>query len=165
MIMSTEPKREIIKVEIKKPVREVKITSVEKWVYNTIRSFVESSSKETYEWNIGTKLGNRVEFEKPTKWLLRIYTEISVDEEVRQGIVRPIIAAISDSRGRDVLYIAYRQNEFETWWEMVIGDSKYRINSDLKYEAIDAKVPFSRPIVLSAVVGKICEYANFPFCK
>jgi len=41
--------------------------------YRLLRSFVESSTKEGYEWRIAYDYKGYYEWRKPTKWVLRVY--------------------------------------------------------------------------------------------
>jgi len=41
--------------------------------YNILRSFVESSTKEGYEWRIAYDYKRYYEWRKPAKWVLRVY--------------------------------------------------------------------------------------------
>jgi hypothetical protein len=40
--------------------------------YRTIRSFMDSSLRETHPWNIGADVGDQIVFYKPSKWTLTI---------------------------------------------------------------------------------------------
>jgi hypothetical protein len=41
-------------------------------LYRLVRSFVDSSEKDKYIWNIGVAIGDYVIFTKPGKWVLRV---------------------------------------------------------------------------------------------
>ncbi len=40
--------------------------------YRAIRSFVDSSLRETHPWNIGVDVGEQIVFYKPSKWILTV---------------------------------------------------------------------------------------------
>jgi len=45
--------------------------------YRAVRSFVESSLKDEYPWNIGVNLNGTAVFTKPNKWVLRCWRDNS----------------------------------------------------------------------------------------
>jgi hypothetical protein len=54
---------------------ESRLIQMEKSTYNTLRSFVESSEKEQYVWNVGIARDDFIEFVKPGKWRVIITAE------------------------------------------------------------------------------------------
>lgn len=54
-------------------VEAYEIRSIDRKVYNTIRSFVTSSTHPGYIWNIGEQLGDKIMWRKPGKWKLVCY--------------------------------------------------------------------------------------------
>ena len=53
---------------------DANIIKVKKDIYRVVRSFVDSSLKESYHWNIGVKMGEEVVFTKMNRWSLTIIT-------------------------------------------------------------------------------------------
>ena len=51
---------------------DANIKSVPKNVYRVVRSFIESSMKDQYHWNVGVKVGEEVTFTKMNKWRLTV---------------------------------------------------------------------------------------------
>ncbi|MGC9050619.1 hypothetical protein [Pyrobaculum sp.] len=165
--MNTEPKTqtipsesqnqttEQIKLEILKPVRNLEIHNVSRQVYNTLRSFVESSDKSTYPWNVGIWINSdTVVFEKRNKWKLYVYPhygyfklynwrgDLVVDGSRKEN--DRLMIYINTHNGGDISVDAY--------------------SDDLYFIAITSDVPFARPIRLLEIIEKLCEYARFPFC-
>jgi len=144
---------QILKQVIKKKIIEPRLVEVSRKIYRVIRSFVESSSKPIYEWNVGRLVNeNTVVFKKLGKWMLTIWVE---DEKV-------FIKLCGKSLADEVLRV-----------EKSIEKSKLSINGvDEEFDINDFerlmstalvpahKYPFDIPISLYDVVEKICGYVT-----
>ncbi len=160
--MEVQNQNQIIEIKIKKPVKEIEIINIDPWKYNALRSFVESSDRETYEWNQGIKERNFVIFEKERKWKLKIRVKHELSELEINGEIRPIFAEFTDIQDYLIFWISYNAKN-ESWHLENIGDG-FEINSDLRNKAVISNVPYARLIRLSEIVAKLCRFADFPFC-
>ena len=131
--------RKLVKIAIKKEVRPTKIIKVPKRVYNTIRSFVESSLKKEYVWNTGYDIGDKVVFEKPEKWLLIVKKEV----EVREG--ENVAVAVLKINGRTVDVVAEYVIDYEYVFKGVVRVNNETID-DFDQIVAEEEVPFARPI-------------------
>ncbi|MGC9051665.1 hypothetical protein [Pyrobaculum sp.] len=166
--MSTEPQtqiptqetqEEILQLEILKPVKEIERKTVLRHVYNTLRSFVESSSNLSYSWNHGVAIErNTMLFEKRPKWRLIIYRDsgffklysrrgnLVMDVEKKMEYDKPVTYIINIYNGDSTLsFDAYDENE-------------------LRFKAVTSDAPFARPIRVIEIIDRLCEFARFGFC-
>ncbi len=144
---------EIIKIEIKKPVEEVRVVEIEPRIYNMIRSFVESSSKPKYLWNRGYRIGNTVIFTKDGKWQLEVMVSIPREEfdkcgESEHAIIVDLNRTLHIYRDCRKYYVSIRQYEFSF-------DDAYRV-------AFTSNMPFARPILLAEIIDRILDYVSLP---
>jgi hypothetical protein len=112
---------------------------VNKRIYSTIRSFVESSVKPEYQFNIGICRGNTVVFEKKNKWRLTVMPEKAVLHSRRVSI-----------------YV-----NFNSCIEINFGDQKLCVHgSELKeYDIVPSeRTPYMKSISLYDFVSKILVY-------
>jgi hypothetical protein len=133
----------------------LEIHNVSRQVYNTLRSFVESSDKSTYPWNVGVKLNNDVVmFEKKGRWRLLIYP--------KYGYFK-----LLNWVGKLIMDIDRRVDDKLTIFINIYGEEKLSFDAysdDLHFKAIASDVAFVRPVRLIEIVNKLCEYAKFEFC-
>ncbi len=162
-IMNTEPNSQTIQdqesinqIEIRKPVKKLEKISVTKQVYNTLRSFVESSNKETYEWNIGVWISrDTVLFEKRPKWKLYIYSDGNFKlYSWKDNLIMDMAKKVENDRL--MVYINIYGNN-------TLSFDVYNEN-ELRTKAIITNMPFAGPIRLIEIINKLCEYAKFEFC-
>ena len=151
--MSEEKEAQIIKLKInvKKPVKQVEIIRVPQKTYNIIRSFVESSSCSKYSWNHGYRIDNTIFFIKPGKWILTIWTNSEIEKLPH---THPAIVDLSDVvtiTADKLLMIKYVSKVFDLE------------KDDLRAYAITSDVPFAYPITLYNIVSKINEYVDVEF--
>jgi len=159
--------------------REIKIS---KKLYNTLRSFVESSTKELYAWNVGfyeefkteAELGvpepekvpalvRRVTFEKEGKWELVIEDIMYKHVWGERNELRITLLA-SEALGKSV---AVGKDE------MVINDGvdgQFKVHltyAELKRTRVIADVAYARPISLYDVYDKMMIYVSSyrDFCR
>jgi len=115
---------------------------VDKQTYNTIRSFVESSTKPIYTFNVGIcefLSVNGAVFEKRGKWRL---------------VITPRKAVLHNNRVSIHVY-------FDSSIEIDFGDQKLTVREDeLKEYGIvpDTKIPYMKPISLHDFVEKLMLY-------
>ena len=142
---------EIIKV--KKPVEEVNVVELPPRIYNIIRSFVESSSKEVYEWNKGYKLGGKVMFIKRGKWVLTI-NEVTEEElnELSENM-RIIIVSLNN-----IVKIDMDRNK--NCYIVINGSKEYTEEDRYRVAFISSLVVYARPILLNEILEKISEYVE-----
>jgi hypothetical protein len=126
------------------------VIRVDKATYNTIRSFVESSTKPIYSANVGVIKGNFVAFKKPGKWELDI-TLMVQQTPVKRVVLcaRNVYVAINIEPGFKVIGLTDKP-----LWVRDVNEAK-------KYEVIpDQKVPCARPISLAEFLEKIMMYVD-----
>ncbi len=137
-------------VKVKKMVEDAKIIEVPKWIYNTLRSFTESSSKPEYPWNNGIRVGNRICFIKPGKWQFIVYTNVNDTNDP------DTVPAIAELIGRNGIVMTV----YKTF--MYVGNEKIPLNETYKYAIVpNTDVPFSIPILLDDVITKVREYVEW----
>jgi len=130
----------LVKIAIRKEVKQTKTLKVPKHIYNTIRSFVESSSRKEYVWNTGYDIGDRVVFEKPGKWLLIVKKEV----EVREGETATV--AVLKMNGKSLDVVAEYVIDFE---HPFVGTVKINGETIDNFDQIvpeEEGVPFVRPV-------------------
>jgi len=138
-------------LSIIKPVEEARIITLEPKVYSIIRSFVESSEKPEYVWNKGIKVGEKIVFTKPGKWVLEVFTQPPQDGPFEPFIVCLEPAGIGVTvRGNLIIYD-------------VEGDAVRVPVSDIEAllkTYVTANVPFAIPISLWDILKKIRTYVE-----
>jgi hypothetical protein len=151
-------------VKIKKPIEEAKVIELRADVYKTLRSFVESSSKEEYEWNKGVKVSKEVIFTKKRKWKL-IITQYDKEEVIKlpEG-VSVAVYRLMDKEDKEVL----REIIDKNLSRQLIIDNKYyfiaKDPEDYDYDeyankvAFTSKVLFARPIFLGEIIKRLREF-------
>ena len=139
-----------IKVEFKKDVKMVPTVTLEPLAYNTIRSFVSSSSKSAYAWNQGQDFGDHVDFTKEGKWTLRVWKETETTEN-------PVIASLLDRKGREVLSLIITTEDVR----ISIGGHEFGIDGEVMITPL-GDIPFAVPIHLSEVKERLAEYFIVP---
>jgi hypothetical protein len=113
------------------------------YVYNTLRSFVESSTK-LYHYNIGIIRDSIVTFEKPGKWRLTIEL--------------PRRVAVLSARGARVEFVPE-----PTCYEVALNEHKLCVNAReaKEYDIVpEEEVPYAKPINLSKVIDKMLLYVD-----
>jgi hypothetical protein len=117
------------------------IVRVEPKIYNVLRSFLESSTKDEYSWNVGIVLPNShvVEFVKQDKWILNI----------NHGSI-----ILQDSKYNQVLLIEGGRSTL-TIKPGVYEDVE---NPDITYILPDPPVPYYIPLNLRDIMEKVEIY-------
>jgi len=124
---------------------DANVKKIPRNIYRLIRSFIDSSTKTTYIWNIGVRMGSIVRFVKFGKWILVIYiTEKGLSAELCgygiKIVYNPdILLEISD--GKEVVF------KSETIEEIV----KIYFESD---------GPYMEPIPATYLIEKFDFYIN-----
>lgn len=120
------------------------VYDVEPACYNVVRSFHESSEKESYIWNTGVIVGKVALFKKPGKWTVEVYPEDgAVVLRSKKGIVFSVEVDLPLVRVKacDML--------FET-----------TDLAELLPIYFKADVPYAEPINLYDVVTKALKYKD-----
>jgi len=124
------------------------VLRVEKETYNIIRSFVESSTKAQYSWNVGILRGNVAIFEKPGKWELVVEIIPNRPEKRAMLTARHTFIKVDIEPGFKIIGL-----EHELW----VRD----INDAKKFDIIPSEdVPYARPISLAELLNKIMMYVD-----
>ena len=141
-------------ITIKKPVEEVKVVELPPQVYNTLRSFVESSSKEEYEWNKGYKLGSKVMFIKRGKWVLTI-SEITEEELSKLSEnMRIVVVSLNN-----IVKIEIDRNK--SCYIVINSNKEYTEEDKYRIAFISSLIIYARPILLNEILEKIKEFISF----
>jgi hypothetical protein len=162
---------------VKAEIRETTVVDVSKELYRTVQSFVNSSSKPIYTWNVGVRIGNKVVFVKPSKWVL----EVDLNPEVmpHENYVALPIRLVSlignceiDIGFKYARYADYVQPDVKTEIRIIDRDGKtrhvvdfdvinYEWSLELRATALYNKdVIYSYPIRLINIVSRINDYVN-----
>jgi hypothetical protein len=162
---------------IKFEVRETVLIEVSKELYRTVQSFINSSKKPVYVWNVGVRTGNKITFVKPTKWVL----EIDMNPEIlphEQYTALPIRLKSLIGNGevdigfKYVRYTDYLQPDIKTEIRVIDRDNKtrhitdfdvftYEWSLELRTTALYNKdVIYSYPIHLVHIVSRINDFVN-----
>jgi len=125
------------------------VLRVDKETYNVIRSFVESSTKIQYPWNVGILRGDVAIFEKPGKWELTVEIIPGRPEKRATLIARNVFIKVDIEPGFKVTGLAERE-----LWVRDINDAK-------KFDIVPAEdVLYARPISLAEFLNKIMMYVD-----
>jgi len=128
-----------------------KSLKVDKETYNTVRSFVESSSKIEYSWNVGIFRDNIAVFEKSGKWKLTIEMIQNRPEKRATLTAKNVFIKIDIEPGFKIVGLTERE-----LWVRDINDAK-------KFDIIPSEdVPYARPISLAELLNKIMMYVDAP---
>lgn len=155
------PGVKMVKITINKEVKQTKTIKVPKKIYNTIRSFVESSPREEYDWNVGYDIGDKVVFEKQGKWILEVKKEVMVKEGGGEVAVAELT---TDTTPRIVV-----AGHFVSYEKPFMGIVK--VNVETAMESVDdfdqivpeEEVPFARRILGYEIKRKFEEYLQVDY--
>jgi hypothetical protein len=120
------------------------VHEVSRACYNVIRSFVESSTRDEYIWNIGVIVGKVALFKKPGRWALEIYPE--------EGVV-----LLRGRRG-----IAFSVEVDLPLVRVKACDMLFEVTDLAKLLPIyfTSDVPYAEPVSLYDVVRKVLAYRD-----
>ena len=125
------------------PVEQFEIRSIDKKVYNTIRSFVSSSTRPGYIWNIGEQLGDKITWRKPGRWKLVCYP--STEE------------AVCDLYNRDFKTVDVKFVIKPTKTLIHVAGSVYERDSKV---AFTADVPNAVPIPIVTLLYRLAHFVR-----
>jgi len=138
---------------------EPDIFKLPKPLYNALRSFVNSSLKQHYEWNQGLLIHDRAVWykfgERGLKWQLTV-SDARTSEEMQQGIgfiPQKLLITLIAGNGSSIEYIT---------WDNIMqinGDTIQAASSRIVFEP-EQDVPFSEPIPAFLVISRMLQYAN-----
>ncbi len=132
---------------------EYEIREISKMKYVTIRSFIESSTKMKYPWNVGLKLGRAVEFVKLGRWRLSCTVSDTFSDT--------LACVLRDRYGFTVLEYYYAVAEGKE--KLIINggsvELEYYSNNNLNI-AFSSAVPFSIPIKIIEIFEKLRFYID-----
>lgn len=129
---------------------EYEIHQIPRLKYNTIRSFVDSSTKMKYPWNTPMKLGNLIEYIKLGRWRLTCNAD-TLDCVLHDRYGRRVFSYIRDTTGGKELII------FDEFPAIEID---YYSLSHLN-TAVFSSAHFARPVR----IVEILERLNYYFAK
>lgn len=142
----------VISVSDEKQIIEAKVHKIPRHTYNIIRSFIESSDKPKYVWNVGIKLENSITFTKPGKWRLVVFLPSPQDNQEEK--IYSVIELLTETG----------KTSFVIWsnGELEVGDIKVKTDDDLSLLStfITSDVPFAYPISFYAIVRKVQSFAQ-----
>ena len=151
----------IVQTKIEK-VRMIKLNKVQ---YNLLRSFVESSLKQTYAWRVGYEYPEFFVWRKPNKWELRVFKSFKAVESEPlpvRGIYRVkaniIPFAVLSSNNDEVLFVAL-SNEIGMLYENKIP-LVFTREAPIAITPM-IPLPFSRPIPVREIINTLNHYVSF----
>jgi len=121
-----------------------KMVKISARAWRAVRSFLESSLKDEYSWNIGVLTDNTATFAKPGKWLLFTYADNGVP--TRELFTADFVALVK-IRGTKVV--------------IGLDIATFDLNApDLHtyYLVPDVNIPFAYPISLKDIIDKMFKY-------
>jgi len=130
---------------VKKKVVEARVHNVPRAIYRTIRSFVESSPKVVYHWNIGVLVEKEVIFEKCGKWRLIV--------DLKEKSI------VLEKQQRAALILRKENGQWRMSIEGVPEVFPVEINV-LRANYIVSDVPFARLIAFNEIFSKIEEFVE-----
>jgi len=143
----TQPK--ILQIVKKKIIEPSVICEVPRSIYRILRSFVESSNKPEYIWNIGRRINeNTVMFEKPEMWTLTVYAD---DNNVN--------VELCDTKNNTVM--EYRDGKIVIEEHVFDVISVYDDEMQMLVAFMPAlRKPYDRPVTLHEIVKRLKEYVR-----
>ncbi|RLG86887.1 MAG: hypothetical protein DRO39_01910 [Thermoprotei archaeon] len=124
---------------------EPRLIRVPAHAYRAVRSFMESSLRDDYPWNVGVVMDNVAIFSKPRKWILKTWR----DAEGEHWLL--------ENSNQEILHI----KGSAVYINGNVNDQPLDINSPelhVYFIVPDAEVPFAHPISLRDVVEKMLKY-------
>jgi hypothetical protein len=118
---------------------EAKFIQTSRDAYNVLRSFVESSMKDQYTWNVGVLREDFVEFIKPGKW------RVVITAEKAQLISLKTYKVVAELDKK----LLIEQHEFDT------SDIAELVRT---FVAPEEPVPYATPIRVLDVFEKLLKY-------
>jgi len=131
---------------------DANIVKVNKNVYRVVRSFVESSRKNQYHWNVGVRYGDEVIFNKMNKWILRI-------------VKNQCVAVLASDYGVEIIYRPCHDkcssdgSMLEIYHRGKIELTVATIEDAIK-TFVTADVPYAIPLQLIELIEKMQYYMS-----
>ena len=155
---------------LRKRVETLKIMETSEALYRTLRSFVESSNKDSYLWNKGIKLDSKIMFVKPGKWVL----EVMLYDKVELGAKVEVVSLKSYIDNRVELSLYFKVDSsylahvsvFDIMDNVSVlgGFDVYMpyngFENVYKLAFYNANVPYAYPIVAVYVLDKINKFID-----
>lgn len=151
--MSTQERTYKVEITINKPVENAVIFELPKHIYNIIRSFVESSDRIVYDYNVGVRLKNEIFFIKEGKWILKIICKDEFSE--RESIVK-LLDYNSSTEILDV-YLKNGKITIKVYTYEIEINNIYDRNIDKTF-FVNYNVTFWRYISLREILNKLLSY-------
>jgi hypothetical protein len=147
---------------------DAKIINVSPRLYRAVQSFLNSSLKTSYIWNVGIhffeKFGewsweDRVVFAKPGKWELRFVEKVEQNPPT-EGAKTENYAILEDPRGNYIKDDGVKVEVADVEAHFVIDYYKEPTELRRTYLAPSRQLPFAAPVSLEAVLDKIGVYSE-----
>ena len=158
-------------ITVQTPYEKVRVIRISKAQYNMLRSFVESSLKDEYEWRTGYEFPGEWVWRKPSKWELIAYKKVT-PVEAKELPVRGIYKVVS--KIEPVAVLRSLRTSAEIWFVLIkpnmIGELGVFYDDTVKLVFtrrapvmfVPAEpVPFSHPITVYEVFETLDYYVSF----
>jgi len=128
--------------------------------YNLIRSFVESSLKDSYLWRVGYEYKNKYVWIKDGRWTLTVFKNVEITKAEKlpaRGMFKVTIAtpfAILSRRDDEVMFVLLPNREVGMLYGRVIFTREAPV-------AFTSMSPFSRLIPVYEVLDVLNNYVSF----
>jgi len=149
-------------------VEKIRMVRLSPIMYRTIKSFTESSLKDTYQWRVGYEYPDRFEWVKEGKWALTVYKNV----EKTEALELPVrgIYKITQATVAPVAVLKSLRAKGEIWFVLVDGEVGIlytgKVLLAFTKEAPIAitpmiPVPYARPISIREIVDTLLNYVSF----
>jgi len=146
------------------PVEKMRVVKIQPGLYNTIRSFVDSSLKEGYPWRLAYEWKGEYEWRKEGRWVLRVFKQATVLNAKKlpvEGIYKvtdKVVQPTAVLTGKGELWFVVVNNEFGVYYDA--AKLVFTSRAPIAYEPM-MPVPFARPIPVYEIVDTLSYYVSF----
>ena len=151
---------------VQTPTERIRMVKLSTIMYRTIRSFVESSIKPSYEWRTALEYPEAWIWRKEGKWMLTVYRNVGI-VKAEELPVRGIFKVTSN-----ITPFAVLSNGNEEVWFIVLhnmdvgllynGKVMLAFTKDAPVAFIPSvPVPYARPISIYEVIDVLNHYVSF----
>jgi len=172
----TQP--QTIQVKPKTKIEVIRVINLSPCLYKVLRSFVESSLKDNYPWRMGYQYGNIIEWQKPNKWRLTVFLDVTPVSEFKSlpvpGVYMlrssqiPVFAELQPlqcSPSLDFVLLSNGDVAILAPISIPYKDKEGILSYGLALArtapfAFTSTVPFARPILTYEIIDTLNEYVE-----